>query len=131
MSYYFWMITLMNTAWNVRIQSYSGPYFPALGLNANQNNPEYSQFLRSERMWIIFRKQKFSHRVLLSICLFANFVLALLIKVLLIKQACTMSFNYRKTHDINGTENNWFWIKNLESDMKEAVIRVCSVKNVF
>ena len=33
---------------SVRIQSYSGPHFSALGQNTdNQNNSEYGQFLRS------------------------------------------------------------------------------------
>ena len=43
---------------SVRVRSYSGPYFPAFGLNAekyevrmrentNQNNSEYEHFLRS------------------------------------------------------------------------------------
>ena len=30
-----------------RIWSYSSPYFPAFGLNADQNNSEYGHFLRS------------------------------------------------------------------------------------
>ena len=31
----------------VRIRSYSGPYFPAFGLNTDQNNSEYGHFSRS------------------------------------------------------------------------------------
>ena len=33
----------------VRIWSYSGPYFPVLGMNADQTNSEYGHFLRSDR----------------------------------------------------------------------------------
>ena len=32
---------------SVRIRSFSGPYFPAIELNANQKNFEYGHFLRS------------------------------------------------------------------------------------
>ena len=32
---------------SVRIRSYSGPYFPAFGLNTLQNNSEYGHFSRS------------------------------------------------------------------------------------
>ena len=32
----------------VRIRSYSGPYFPAFGLNTDQNNSEYGHFSRSD-----------------------------------------------------------------------------------
>ena len=32
---------------SVCIRSYSGPYFPAFGLNTDQNNSEYGHFLRS------------------------------------------------------------------------------------
>ena len=32
---------------SARIPSYSGPYFPAFGLNTDQNNSEYGHFLRS------------------------------------------------------------------------------------
>ena len=32
----------------VRIWSYSGPYFPAFGLNMDQNNSEYGHFSRSD-----------------------------------------------------------------------------------
>ena len=32
---------------SVRIRSYSGPYFPAFGLNTDQNNSEYGHFLDS------------------------------------------------------------------------------------
>ena len=31
-----------------RIQSFSGPYFPAFGRNTDQNNSEYGHFLRSD-----------------------------------------------------------------------------------
>ena len=33
---------------SVRIWSYSGPCFPAFGLNTDQNNSEYGHFLRSD-----------------------------------------------------------------------------------
>ena len=33
---------------SVGIRSYSGPYFPAFGLNADQNNSKYGHFLRSD-----------------------------------------------------------------------------------
>ena len=33
---------------SVRIWSYSGPYFPASGVNTDQNNSKYEHFLRSE-----------------------------------------------------------------------------------
>ena len=33
---------------SVRIQSFSGPYFPAFGLNMDQKNSEYRNILRSE-----------------------------------------------------------------------------------
>ena len=33
---------------SVRIGSYSGPYFPAFGLNTDQDNSEYRHFLRSD-----------------------------------------------------------------------------------
>ena len=32
---------------SVRIRSFSGPYFPAFGLNTDQKNFEYGQFSRS------------------------------------------------------------------------------------
>ena len=34
---------------SVRVRNYFGSYFPALGLNTDQNNSEYGQFLRSDR----------------------------------------------------------------------------------
>ena len=37
---------------SVRIRSYSGPYFPAFGLNTDQTNSEYGVFSRSaEHVW--------------------------------------------------------------------------------
>ena len=46
---------------SVRIRSYSGPYFPAFGLNTDQYNSEYGHFLRSScyrikfcPQWLIF-----------------------------------------------------------------------------
>ena len=33
---------------SIRIWSYSGPHFPAFGLNADYNNSEYEHFLRSD-----------------------------------------------------------------------------------
>ena len=44
-------ITFINSTHCVKsvgIRSYSGPYFPAFGLNADQNNSEYGHFLRSD-----------------------------------------------------------------------------------
>ena len=44
---------------NVRIRSYSGPHFPAFGLNihitenADQNNSQYGHFLRSVFLLLI------------------------------------------------------------------------------
>ena len=32
---------------SVRIRSFSGPYFPAFGLNTDETNSEYGHFLRS------------------------------------------------------------------------------------
>ena len=32
---------------SVRIRNYSGPSFPAFGLNTDQSNSEYGHFLRS------------------------------------------------------------------------------------
>ena len=37
---------------SVRIRSYSGPYFPAFGLNMDQNNSEYGHFLRSDSCFL-------------------------------------------------------------------------------
>ena len=34
---------------SVRIRSYSGPHFPAFGMNTDQNNSKYEHFLRSEQ----------------------------------------------------------------------------------
>ena len=34
---------------SVHVQSYSGPYFPAFGLNTDQNNSEYGHFSRREK----------------------------------------------------------------------------------
>ena len=34
---------------SVRIRGYSGPYFPAFGLNTGQNNSEYRHFLCNEQ----------------------------------------------------------------------------------
>ena len=36
---------ILHYAESVRIRSYSGPYFPAFGLNTDQNNSEYGHFL--------------------------------------------------------------------------------------
>ena len=35
---------------SVLIRSYSGPYFPAFGLNTDQNDFEYEHFLGSEKV---------------------------------------------------------------------------------
>ena len=40
---------LVHCVKSVRIQSYSGPYFPEFGLNKDKNNSEYGHFLRSGR----------------------------------------------------------------------------------
>ena len=40
--------TLKHCLKSVRIWSYSDPYFPAFGLNTDQNNFEYGHFLRTE-----------------------------------------------------------------------------------
>ena len=34
---------------SVHVRSYSGPYFPAFGLNTDHNNSEYGQFLHSDK----------------------------------------------------------------------------------
>ena len=39
--------SLLHRVKSVRVRSYSGPYFPAIGLNTDQNNTEYGHFLRS------------------------------------------------------------------------------------
>ena len=45
---------LQHCVKSVRIQSYSGPHFPAFGMreNANQNNSEYGHFLFSVIFYI-------------------------------------------------------------------------------
>ena len=51
-----WWDNLMSNRWDrhcvesVLIWSYSGPHFPAFGLNADQNNSEYRYFLLSEKV---------------------------------------------------------------------------------
>ena len=35
---------------DVRIWNFSGPYFPAFGLNTDQKNSKYGDFLRSVRL---------------------------------------------------------------------------------
>ena len=37
---------------SVRIQSYSGPHFPALGMNTDQNNSGYGHFSSSEQVTV-------------------------------------------------------------------------------
>ena len=39
---------------SVHNRSYSGPYFPAFGLNTDQNKSEYGHFLRNALMFLIF-----------------------------------------------------------------------------
>ena len=39
---------------SVRIRSYSGPYFPAFGINTDQNNFEYEHFLHSDMQGQVF-----------------------------------------------------------------------------
>ena len=74
---------------SVRICSYSGPHFPAFGLNTDQNNSVYGHFLRSvfcgfsykksrtgiEILWIkcsnIAKFFDFNHRKLVSKVLFS------------------------------------------------------------
>ena len=41
-------IRLRHCVKSVHVQSYSGPYFPAFGLNKDRNNSEYRHFSRSE-----------------------------------------------------------------------------------
>ena len=41
-------ISDMHCVKSVRIRSYSSPYFPAFGLNTDQNNSKYGHFLRSD-----------------------------------------------------------------------------------
>ena len=36
----------------VDIRSYSGPYFPAVGLNSDQNNSEYGHFSCSDLLFV-------------------------------------------------------------------------------
>ena len=36
-----------TATWQVLFRSYFGPYFPAFGLNTDQDNSEYRYFLRS------------------------------------------------------------------------------------
>ena len=42
------ILRLKRCVKSVLVRSYSGPYFPAFGLNADQNNSEQGHFLRSE-----------------------------------------------------------------------------------
>ena len=57
------MLCYCHCVKNVRIRSYSGPYFPAFGLNTKKYSvslriqSEYRQFLRSVREW--HRRGKF------------------------------------------------------------------------
>ena len=41
--------TIQQYAKSVRIRSYSGPYFPAFGMNTDRNNSEYGHLLHSEK----------------------------------------------------------------------------------
>ena len=41
------LMSVVHCLKSVRIQSYSGPHFPAFGLNTNQNNSEHGHFSRS------------------------------------------------------------------------------------
>ena len=43
-----WNILALHYVKSVRIQGYSGPHFPAFGLN----NSEYEHFLRSANVWV-------------------------------------------------------------------------------
>ena len=64
---------------SVRIRSYSGPYFPAFGLNAerspysvqmqektDQNNSEYGHFSRSIWFYVVFRRHTMEHSLNIS-----------------------------------------------------------------
>ena len=42
-------ILTTNCVKSVRIRNYSGPYFPAFGMNTDQNNSEYGH-LRSDKI---------------------------------------------------------------------------------
>ena len=42
-----WNLHEAHCVKSVRIRSYSSPYFPAFGLNTDQNNSEYGHFLHS------------------------------------------------------------------------------------
>ena len=58
--------SLLHCVKSVRIRSFSGPYFPAFGLNTNHKNSEYGHFLRGVT----------SHNFLLchSFCRFFHFL---------------------------------------------------------
>ena len=43
---------------SVRIRSYSGPHFPAFGLNTDQNNSEYGHFFTQWNVMISFTSRK-------------------------------------------------------------------------
>ena len=71
----------LNTAWkSIRIRSFSGPYFPALGLNTerysisvqmrektDQKSSEYRHFSRSEKIWL-FKLENTVNKLKLIIC---------------------------------------------------------------
>ena len=44
---------ILHCVKSVLIRSYSSPYFPAFGLNTDQNNSEYGHSLRSVNNWFI------------------------------------------------------------------------------
>ena len=52
------MVPLLHCLKSVGIRSCSGPYFPAFGLNTNQNNSEYGHFLRSVGHCINGKKER-------------------------------------------------------------------------
>ena len=44
---------LQHCVKNIRIRSYSDPYFPAVGLNTDQNNSKYGHFSRSASFQLV------------------------------------------------------------------------------
>ena len=52
---------VIHSVKTVRIRSYSGPYFPAFGLNTDQNNSEYGHFSRSDYFCIFISDPVFKN----------------------------------------------------------------------
>ena len=51
---------MIHSVKSVRIRSYSGPYFPAFGLNTDRNNSKYGHFSRSDFFTAYFEQLKYS-----------------------------------------------------------------------